>query len=251
MFFDDRDVPGAVTAIAGAGYDSAEVWIEQMWRKKDDPADVAAAAAEVGIGLTVHAPFYDLNILSINEGIRAESRRQVTLALEQAVSIGADVVVVHPGKFSSSRDTEEEAWERLAACMAELDASAGPVTVAVEMMEKKHREFFMTPADAARLMDLGLPSIRLTVDIAHLGTLGDAGALLRELDPAWIAHVHLSQGADGRTHAPLGPGLVDLPVVLATLSRFYNGVVSLEGFDTARGGDLAVQNRKYLRELGY
>ncbi len=49
--------------------------------------------------ISVHAPFSDLNIASLNEPIWAETLRQIKAAIE-AVANYARVFVIHPGYVS-------------------------------------------------------------------------------------------------------------------------------------------------------
>ena len=251
MFFGELEVCPSLEAISEAGYDSAEIWVEHLALTGEDPRVIAGKARSLGLGLTVHAPFTDLNIVSKNAGIRDESLRQVRDSISLAGQLGSGLIVVHPGRLSSSRDRMDDVWRRFLDCVSLLDTWSEGVVVAVEMMEKRSREFFLTPDDARRVMKQDLPHICLTVDVAHLATIGDPAGLLEELDPSWIAHVHLSQSRPDRTHAPLGEGLIDIPGVLALLEKSYDGIVSLEGYSPGRGEELAVSNISFLRELGY
>jgi sugar phosphate isomerase/epimerase len=100
-------------------------------------------------------------------------------------------------------------------------------------------------------MALPLKYTGLTVDLAHLNTLGDPVGLFAELDPAWIAHMHLSDNAPHRVHLPLGDGLMDLGAVLEAVQGVYSGLVSLEGSVPGKGEGLLVRNLAYLHKLGY
>lgn len=253
LFFRERSVKEALEAIVNAGYTAAEVWVEHLWWTGERPADVAARAHSLGLTLSAHAASYDLNIASSNAGIRQESLRQVALSVAMAAEMGVQIIVVHPGRLSSSRDRVEDFWDRLFDAVERIEqwALEHDVRVGLELMERRPREFFMTPEDGERLMSHTWNHVGLTVDIAHLKTLGDPVELLSRVHPAWIAHVHLSDNLPHQTHVPLGQGCIDLRAALSTLGTRYNGLVSLEGYVPGRGEEVVTANLAYLRDLGF
>ena len=253
MFFREQSVSEALEAIAQAGYATAEVWIEHVWWSGETPSEIARQARLLGLGLTVHAASYDLNITSSNRGIRQESLWQINLSITMAAEMEAQVVVVHPGRFSSARDRAEDFWGPLLDATRQIDqwATQHGVPVGLELMEHRPMQFFITPEDGARLMAYPWTNLRLTVDIAHLSTFGDPVALLERIEPAWIAHVHLSDSRPHQTHVPLGQGNIDLAGALSTLAERYDGLVSLEGSVPGRGKEVTAANLAYLRRLGY
>ena len=253
MFFRERAVMEALEAIARAGYATAEVWIEHLWWSGETPSEIARQARSLDLGLTVQAASYDLNITSSNPGIRQESLRQINLSIAMAAEMEARVVVVHPGRLSSSRDRVEDFWGPLLDCTRQIDewATQHGVPVGLELMERRPKQFFITPEDGARLMAHPWTNLKLTVDIAHLRTFGDPVALIERIDPAWIAHVHLSDSLPHQTHVPLGQGDMDLAGALSALAARYDGLVSLEGYVPGRGEEVVAANLAYLRRLGY
>jgi sugar phosphate isomerase/epimerase len=249
----EHPVSDALEGIARAGYAAAEIWVWHLERFDERPRDLARLARELDLQLTLHAPTADLNLTSTNLEIAQVSREQIARSLETAVALDAQVVTVHPGRKSAPRDDPEAVWARLVDWAVELDEAAAQlgVQVGLELMEDLPLEVFKTPADARRLMALPLQWTALTVDLAHLNTLGHPPTLLAELDPAWIAHVHLSDNAPHRVHLPLGDGEMDLGAVLEAVQGVYTGLVSLEGSIPGQGEALLARNLAYLRKLGY
>lgn len=196
---------------------------------------------------------YDLNITSSNADIQAESVRQMGMSLETAAELGARVVVVHPGRVSSSRDNAADYWWLLCSVVSQLDMLAAKYDLVVgsELMEQRSKEIFVTPEDAGRLMCQGWDHVGLTVDIAHFQTFGDASQLLATIPPHWITHVHLSDGAPGATHLPLGWGQLDISAALGVLAGWYSGLVTLEGYAQGRGEEVLAGNIAFLQALGY
>lgn len=253
LFLRERSVLETLNVISRAGYAAAEVWIDHLRWTSEMPTEIARYARLLGLELSVHAAMYDLNLTSSNVDIRTESLRQIEASIRMTAELGARVVVVHPGRLSSSRDNPEAVWACLVEVVQQIDewATAYGVVVGLEMMERRHKEIFVTPEDAGRLMAHNWRSVGLTVDIAHLNTFGDPVKLLDAIDPDWIAHVHLSDNADHTTHLPLGWGEVDLSGALAALHTGYDGLVNLEGYVSGRGEEVLHANLNYLRHLGY
>ena len=252
MFLRELPVSRALEHIADAGYAAAEVWIEHLLDSGERPGALARQAGTLGLALTVHAASYDINPISRNIGIARESRRQIEQSLAATVELEAQVVVVHPGRRSSSRQPSEETWRRLLDWIADLDTTAARlgVRVGLELMENRPREIFMLPSDAARLMETSWQQIGLTVDVAHLNTHGDPVELLNQLEPTWIWHVHLSDQTPTQAHVPLGRGEMDLPRVLTAIRRIYSGIVSVEGYVPDQGRAVLAHNIACLRRLG-
>jgi sugar phosphate isomerase/epimerase len=251
-FLKERSVTGALDVIARLGYASAEIWMEHVRMAAQRPATIARHARALGIGLTVHAASYDLNILSVNPGIRRESMRQVRAALRLAAAVDAQMVTVHPGALSSAREARGAAWRSLEETAAILDEWAGEdgLCVGLENMEKGNREIFCLPADVARLFAHPRGRLRLTLDLAHTRTIMDPFSYLREIRPEWIGHVHLSDNDPSATHLPLGHGRLPIAEILAALGRIYDGIVSLEGYNPGEGENLLAANMDYLRQDG-
>lgn len=242
----------AMEAIARAGFDGIEVWVDQANEHDEAAAALRQRAEQLGLGLSVHASSYDLNLAAWNRGIRAESQRQTVESVRFAADLGAQVVVVHPGRRSSSRDGIEEYWPLVLESLEPVDevADALGVTVGLELMEKRPKEVFMLPDDARRLMAHGYRATRVTVDLAHSWSHYDPVQFLSEVDLGWVAHVHLSDSSPKTVHLPLGEGDVDLAAVYRGLvATGYNGVVNIEGYAEGRGTELIESNQRYIRRL--
>lgn len=251
-FLKERSVTGALEVIARLGYASAEIWMEHYRAAGQGPATIARHARALGVGLTVHAASYDCNILSTNPGIRRESLRQVRAALRLAASVRAATVTVHPGGLSAARQDRDATWRTLEETAAMLDEWAGQydLCVGLENMEKGNREIFCFPADVAGIFAIPHRHLRLTLDLAHTRTLMDPLVYLSQIRNEWIGHVHLSDNDLSATHLPLGHGRLQIVPILEALGHFYEGIVSLEGYDPGKGENLLDGNIAYLRACG-
>ena len=93
---------GVVTdGIEEAGYAGWEIVGDGNYRL-DNPAcfsRIGEVIASTGLGITVHAPYGDLNLATLNDPIWRESIRQICTCIEHASEI-TDRVTIHPGYLS-------------------------------------------------------------------------------------------------------------------------------------------------------
>jgi len=253
LLLQERSVCEALEGIARCGFQAAEVWIEHLWRTGESPEKVARWARALELELSLHGASYDVNISSTNPGIRRESLCQAKESIVTAARLGAEVVVLHPGRLSSSRGSIEECWKRLQEAVVLMDewADREGVKVGLEAMENRPREVYVSPADVHRLLSVGWTNIGLTLDIAHAYTLMDPVDYVAQLDSRWIIHVHLSDSTEEIVHVPLGHGQLDINAILRALSERYDGLVILEGYVPNQSEETVCSNRVYLQRLGW
>jgi sugar phosphate isomerase/epimerase len=247
---------GALDGIAQAGFSAAEIWASHITDSGVPPFLVKKRANELGLGLSLHAPSYDLNPLSSNPEIRSLSRRLVLDSLEVAAQLEAKIAVVHPGALSSSTDDPESYWGKLEEFVVQLDSRAARLglTVAIEAMEKKRLQFITSIASLERLAGIfdsvNARHVGICLDIAHAGTIGDPEEFLARVPR--VVHVHLSDTSDEKTHALLGEGRLDLQNIIPKLlekMQGSTGLIVIEGrlaSDEARAIAVAAQ---YLQQF--
>jgi sugar phosphate isomerase/epimerase len=108
----------------------------------------------------------------------------------------------------------------------------------------------MLPDDARRVMEHGYRATRITVDHAHSWSHYDPVRFLVDLDPSWVAHMHLSDSDPKTVHLPLGEGDVDLDALYRGLvASGYDGVINIEGYAEGRGSELIEANQRYIHQL--
>ncbi len=249
----EHSVAEALEIIARCGYPAAEVWTEHLWRTGEEVERIKKLGRELELELSLHAPFYDLNITSINPGIRELSRRQILQSIELGSRLGATVVVLHAGRMSSSKDHPEDFWHYFEEAMAAIEEKAAEqrINVGIENMENRPLEFFLRPADLRRFFSRSWSQVGLAIDVANATTVGSPGRYVAEVEGDWIVHVHLSDSRVGTVHVPLGEGDLDIKALLAALQQKYDGLVIIEGYVPGRGEEIAAHNFEFLRHLGF
>lgn len=220
------------------GASGVEIWAEQLWRNRDSPGPVRELAAKLGLGLTLHAPSWDLNLCSIDGRILQASRGRTTEAIELAALLGARIVVVHPGRVSLGGHFESYHWRELRQSYVELCSAAATshITVGLEAMERLPKELLCTAAQVNRFVEWvraeGVENLRVVVDLAHLTTIsGNPVVALEAFDS--VAELHVSNVKGGQLHTPLDDGDLEYSGILPALPAGLPVVV--EGLSDARG----------------
>ncbi len=252
-FFQEYSVKETLKKIKKIGFQAAEVWMEHLLKTGEKPEEVRDIASDLDLELSLHATSYDINLTSINKGIREESLRQAVEAITVGSRMGADIVVMHPGRLSASRVNKKECWDQLLKVLEYLDeiADKKSVRIGLEAMEKRPKEIVVTPGDLHNLFNRTWKRIGLTLDIAHANTLEDPIDYIKKIDKEWIWHIHISDAAPGRTHIPLGRGSIKINRIIKNLKEFYNGLIIIEGYIPSEGEEIAKENYCFLESSGW
>jgi sugar phosphate isomerase/epimerase len=171
------------------------------------------------VRLTVHSPILDMNIASATRSFRAESVRQVLHSVDNAASLGAELVVVHPGlKTPLDYLVPKIHWgfnrESLRQILAYAEAKG--VKIGVENMPANHSFLLENSSDFLDLIGEGLP-LKMTLDVGHANTTAQLEKYVREMGPR-IDHVHLHDNRGSHDeHLVIGAGTIDWPFLKRSL----------------------------------
>lgn len=150
LLFGTAGVPkstGGTSSLAGIerivelGLDCMEVEFVKGVKMGADTAEaVGARARELGVRLSVHAPYY-VNLNADDEGKRLASMERLVASARTAVKCGAESVVFHSGYYG--RDDEETAFVNIKRSVQEvlsaLREERGRVVLRPETMGKKRQ----------------------------------------------------------------------------------------------------------------
>jgi len=175
--------------------------------------------SRLGLNYTVHAPFEDQNIASLNKKHRDSDIVRLLSSLEFAAKIDAEIWVVHPGLYSGlSWAYPGRQWTLNLEALELLREKAEDLglRVAVENMPynffilSSHRDF------EAFFAERSMRAAKMTFDVGHANTLGEVETLLRRFGDR-IVHIHLHDNYGTHDeHNMIGRGTVDW----VTLARF-------------------------------
>lgn len=177
--------------------------------------DNARAIAAAGLPITVHGPFFRVDLGSPDEGRRRAGVELHRRHLKVAAVLGATTYLVHPDRQRRPGPRRPEvvaALQRSLCELRELQEQTG-VAVVVENMPAPGLSHFVAPGD------VDLCGLGVGLDVGHALASGTLDAWLA--DPrAPLGHVHLHDnhgGPGGDEHLPLGSGSLDVAAVMAVV----------------------------------
>jgi sugar phosphate isomerase/epimerase len=238
-----------VYGIEDAGYAGWEIVSDGNYRL-DNPScfkKIEEVIAATGLGVTVHAPYGDLNLSTLNDPIWRESIRQICTCIEHASAL-ADRVTFHPGYLSPVGklvpqkvwDLQKEALRQIGQCAVEHS-----VLACLENMIGI-KEFLCRFPEELIGMTEGIEGIGMTFDFGHANTIGKVNDFLSYVGRASHIHIHDNHGMSDE-HLALGDGTISWKTVGKTIASQYKGIVVIEGrsIDEARKS-LTVFRRCFL-----
>lgn len=201
-------------------FEMIEILGESPFFKKEN----TMAFKDCGLEVSIHAPTVDINIASLNEGIRAESLKQMKECIDYAESINAHAVTVHAGKIGrNDPPLRNMALELACESISELVDYAENVIISVENLPVR-QAFLGNKIEELELFKSEC-GCNITIDVGHGNTTGNNEELLKL---KYITYCHLNDN-DGvkDQHVPLGEGTLDLSL----LKYVKKGIIELNNFD--------------------
>jgi len=206
--------------IHGMGFDCWELIIEDEL-PEEHLGKIKETVECLDLETSIHAPFSDLNIASLNEGVLELSINKIEKAIEAAAYLGAGPVTVHPGRLSPSGMFYPERVREIniKSLQGLLDFSGERgVALCLENPPEFPGTLCSKVVEMEEILER-VPGLALTLDIGHANTSGPLGDFLGGLAP-WIEHVHVHDNhRESDLHLHLGGGSADLHA----LGRFLRG----------------------------
>jgi len=174
--------------------------------------------------LTLHLPFSDLNLGSLNHPIWKESIRQMTKCLERASDF-VELAVVHPGHLSPlGMQLPDMAWQQnIEGLRAICDfADDFGIKIGVENMVNMQHVFGKQPGEILGMIEsLERENVGLTLDMGHANTNGMVSEFLADLSRVVHVHLHDNKGRSDE-HLELGKGSINWKEIIPKF-RGYKG----------------------------
>jgi sugar phosphate isomerase/epimerase len=211
-----------------------EIIAEGMHEMRNIKAEIKNAMDSYDMRFTVHAPFSDLNLASLNPRIRKSAIDQVREAIKISSELGIDVITIHPGyKSPLGVYFEEKFQETNKESIKELDKIGQEfnMTLALENMPKM---WISLCHDANQMMELvNETGIKLCFDLGHANISGTIQEIMELKEDFANIHIHDNHG-DRDYHLVLGEGNIDIPGILKQLSG-YKGDHIIESTNLEEG----------------
>jgi len=222
----------------------------------DMARQIGDANRELGIKLSIHAPYYT-NLCSDDNAIRESSKRRILDTCERAHLIGASPVVFHPAYYG--RMSSKEACDTVISSIGEM----------TKEIRRNRWDVELAPETTGRTRQFGTLDEILTVanetgcyfcvDIAHIyarnaGRINYA-EIFDAMENSKIKSMHfhfegieLNRGGEGR-HLPISAGKPDFKEFAAELlGRDIDSTIICESPLTWRD---SIEMKKILASLGH
>ena len=226
-----------VFGIEDAGYQGWEIVADGNYRL-DNPAHVKRideVLESTHLKASVHAPYSDLNLATLNYPIWRESVKQVCTCVARA-SAWTDRVTIHPGWLSPvGKMMPGRAWDQQKTALREIGQCAVEhgVRACLENMIGIKEFLCRRPEELAGMID-GIEGIGMTIDIGHAHTVGAVRDFLPYLKSASHLHVHDNHG-ESDEHLAVSEGTIPWAVVGPCIARDYHGIIVVEGRSLEEG----------------
>jgi len=179
LFFGPAGVPPSadstqegVRLVSRLGLNALEVeFVRGVRMKEEEARRVGRTAADLGVRLSAHAPYY-INLNSRDADIIKKSKEHILLTMRRAHDLGAKIIVVHAGFYSEM--PSEAATEIIARGIAEVREKAdgeglSDVVLGLETMGKKAS--WGTLREMRNICSQ-VKNVQPVVDFAHLHARG-------------------------------------------------------------------------------
>ena len=231
---------GAIGFSKSIGLNTLELgWVQSVRVTEATCALIKDAAAQEGVSLSVHAPyFFNLNA---TEEEWPKSRKRLMDAAHYGNLAGATDIIFHPGSYFTQppADVLKVAIPRLKSCADELRKAKNPVILRPETMGKSA---MLGSLEDTLAMSKAIKNVQPCIDFAHLharpgdGTMNSLKEWSQLLEAYQAAlgkealkhlHIHLSgieYGPKGeKNHLPIAESDLKLKLLFQALKEFGCG----------------------------
>ena len=234
-----------LTDTAEAGFDAVEFVISSDGPLTFDLPDttyieIAKQARDVGLlisGLFLREAL-EINVASLRDEARETAVEHTVAALDRAVQLGTNVVIVIPGVVgppgsSSPWVSYEEAYLRSLDALLQLRFEAERRAIQIVCLVGSNR-FLLSPMETREFMDrINSPWVRVCLNTAEILSIGYPQDWILGLGHR-LARVYLNDcrlgSADGHQPCHLGDGDIHWPEIMAALRDIeYRGLFAYNG----------------------
>jgi sugar phosphate isomerase/epimerase len=211
------------------GYSGWEIVNEGRQRLTPENLAEAKQIAETSdLVITIHLPYSDLNLASMNQPIWEETVRQMKACLSLACDF-ARLAVVHPGHLSPlGMQMPDTAWSQNIIGIRQICDHAADLDmkIAVENMVNMPALLGRRPEEIAGILEtVDRENVGFIFDVGHANTNGNVENFLKLKDIMIHAHMHDNHG-ERDEHLPIGNGTVPWNKVAAGLKDYKGRIVT-------------------------
>ena len=227
------------------GFEGVEFWAQHFEKRKYSKKEYRELMKSYPIKAVVHAYSWDLNIASINEGVRKASIEEIFKSIDLAKDILAEEVTLHPGRetIKGFRELHKELLLDALIKIINYSNQKG-IRISLEIMEKIPKELITSDIELKDILKELYKNMYYTLDVAHCSCEEEFKSYLNSIDN--ISKIHISNKIGSKLHVPLNAGDYDFSKLIFELKE---KALVIEGFD--KSGDLEVLNNNinYIRSI--
>ncbi|HPA56953.1 MAG TPA: sugar phosphate isomerase/epimerase family protein [bacterium] len=219
-----------IPEIIGNIVDGIEVVITEPFFFRNDCSEKIRKISDfcMNMDVSVHLPFYDLNLGSVDRNISEYSFRSMVQGIDIASGVGAEIAVAHLGyNVLSSKSSTAKWFERFAVMKGELEKHAADkgVTVVWENTYEKEMAVFDEMIKVH-------PGTKFCLDIGHCNCFAGFSAvefIERYKERVMHIHLHDNDGIEDSHLAP-GKGNIDFLPIMEKIMAYHvrNAVFELD-----------------------
>jgi sugar phosphate isomerase/epimerase len=211
------------------GYSGWEIVNEGRQRLTEESLPLARTIAETtDLVITIHLPYSDLNLASLNPPIWKETVRQINSCLSLASEF-ARIGVLHPGNLSPlGQQLPDAAWEQnifgiRQICDHALDLD---MRIMIENMLNIPVILGRAPSEIQGIIEtVDRENLGFVLDVGHANTNGNLNEFLKIAGIVRHVHVHDNHG-ERDEHLPVGHGTVNWKSVISSLNGYKGRFVT-------------------------
>ncbi len=211
------------------GFEIIEILGEDPFYEKDK-----GEFKDCGMDMRIHAATVDINIASLNKGIRSESVKQMIQCGHYAESINANTITVHPGIIGRNEPhLRKWALELAVESIGEIIDNTN-VEISVENMPVRGK-FLGNQVEEIEMIQEET-GCSLTIDTGHGNTCGNLEEML-SLKNISYCHLNDNDGVKDQ-HIAIGDGTLDLNL----LKKIDTAIIELNNFDNILKSKEVIEN---------
>lgn len=231
------------------GYSGWEIVNEGKQKlTRDNIAEAKEIAETTDLVITIHLPYSDLNLASMNQPIWDETVRQMKACLGLASDFSR-LAVVHPGHLSPlGMQMPDAAWSQNILGIQQVCDHAADLgmTIAVENMVNMPALFGRRPEEIMGILEtVNRDNVGFILDVGHANTNGNVEKFLELKDLVIHAHIHDNHGQKDE-HLPVGNGTVPWSKV-AKAFEGYQGRMVTESRSLEEGQRSLKRLKKFMK----
>lgn len=222
------------------------------------PAEIRRIGQEYGIGFSVHAPYYETNLGSLNYYIQQSSISSCCEAATLAAAMGCSYLTIHCGdlskRFAADESLADLTYRRTLKSLEVINDHCRRlgIELAVENRNGSSKGKQKVGILPQELLDIRAKlgnTVGFTLDIGHANVSGVSAAqfVLQLGEHIRLMHVHDNCGLSDE-HKAVGDGTIDFPLILQLYQENNWSFPWVVECKTLEDTKTSIQRLKALRE---